>query len=336
MTRLSNSESEFSFVKSNLMAPHKAALHNPCTGFEISELQMQDLTASVVPNSLGIASKGGPKGFFDGYASAIRRYGLLERGQEQQLARQWHEQGDRRATDVLVTSHLRLAAKVARRYRGYGLPLADIVAEANLGLVIAASRFEPDRGARFSTYALWWIKATIHDYILRSWSLVKIGTTAAQRKLFFRLRQEMRKLAPQRAGLTPEIVATVAQNLEVTPREVIEMDRRLAGDLSLNTRVGDDEGTVEWEAMLVDDAPDAESIVAEHDESSRRGRALCAALEVLTERERRVFEARRLSEPPTTLEQLGRELSISSERVRQIETRAFARVRRAALDHLKA
>jgi RNA polymerase sigma-32 factor len=297
---------------------------------------MQDLTASVVPNSLGIASKGGPKGFFDGYASAIRRYSLLERGQEQQLARRWHEQGDRRATDVLVTSHLRLAAKVARRYRGYGLPLADIVAEANLGLVIAASRFEPDRGARFSTYALWWIKATIHDYILRSWSLVKIGTTAAQRKLFFRLRQEMRKLAPQRAGLTPEIVATVAQNLEVTPRDVIEMDSRLAGDLSLNTRVGDDEGTVEWEAMLVDDAPDAESIVAEHDESSRRNRALCAALEVLSERERRVFEARRLSEPPTTLEQLGRELSISSERVRQIETRAFARVRRAALDQLKA
>jgi RNA polymerase sigma-32 factor len=179
---------------------------------------MQNQTAIVLPNPMSIASKGSPRGFFDGYASAIRRYGLLERGQEQQLARRWHEQGDRRATDVLVTSHLRLAAKVARRYRGYGLPLADIVAEANLGLVIAASRFEPDRGARFSTYALWWIKATIHDYILRSWSLVKIGTTAAQRKLFFRLRQEMQKLAPQRAGLTPEIAATVAERLEVTPR----------------------------------------------------------------------------------------------------------------------
>jgi RNA polymerase sigma-32 factor len=297
---------------------------------------MQELTVTAPSHSLRTHPSGGPRRFFDGYASAIRRYGLLERGEEQQLARRWHEQGDRRATDVLVTSHLRLAAKVARRYRGYGLPHADIVAEANLGLVIAASRFEPDRGARFSTYALWWIKATIHDYILRSWSLVKIGTTAAQRKLFFRLRQEMQKLAPQRAGLTPEIVATVAERLEVAPRDVIDMDSRLAGDLSLNTRAGDGEGTVEWEAMLVDDAPDAESIVAEHDESSRRERALFAALEVLTERERRVFEGRRLSEPPTTLEQIGRELSISSERVRQIEARAFAKVRRAALDHVKA
>jgi RNA polymerase sigma-32 factor len=297
---------------------------------------MQDQTATILPNSMGIAPKGSPGRFFDGYASAIRRYRLLERDQEQQLARRWHEQKDRRATDVLVTSHLRLAAKVARRYGGYGLPLADIVAEANLGLVIAASRFEPDHGARFSTYALWWIKAMIHDYILRSWSLVKIGTTAAQRKLFFRLRQEMQKLAPQRTGLTPEIAATVAERLEVAPRDVIEMDSRLAGDLSLNTRVGDDEGTVEWEAMLVDTAPDAESIIADQDESSRRARALGVALAVLTERERRVFEARRLSEPPITLEQLGREMSISSERVRQIEARAFARVRRAALDHLKA
>jgi RNA polymerase sigma-32 factor len=293
---------------------------------------MRDQTATVPSNPLGIA----PTGYFDGYASAIRRYRLLERGQEQQLARRWHEQGDRRAAHALVTSHLRLAAKVARGYRGYGLPLADIVAEANLGLVIAASRFEPDRGARFSTYALWWIKATIHDHILRSWSLVKIGTTAAQRKLFFRLRREMRKLAPRSTALTPEIVTSVAQTLEVTPRDVIEMNSRLAGDLSLNTPVGEDGGTTEWEAMIVDDAPDAESIVAEHEETSRRERALRAALEVLTERERRVFEARRFSEPPSTLEQLGRELSISSERVRQIESRAFARVRRAALDHLKA
>jgi RNA polymerase sigma-32 factor len=292
---------------------------------------MRDRTAGVLPNSAGFT----PNGFVDGYASAIRRYGLLERHQEQQLARRWHERGDRRATDALVTSHLRLAAKVARGYRGYGLPHADIVGEANLGLVIAASRFEPDRGARFSTYALWWIKATIHDYILRSWSLVKIGTTVAQRRLFFRLRQEMQKVSPQRAALTPEIVATVAQRLEVTPRDVIEMDCRLAGDLSLNTRVGEDGETAEWEALLADEAPDAESIIAEHDESSQRKRALCAALEVLTERERHVFAARCLSEPPSTLERIGRELSISGERARQIETRAFAKVKRAALDHLK-
>jgi RNA polymerase sigma-32 factor len=293
---------------------------------------MRNQIAVVLPNSPSIA----PAGYFDSYASAIRRYGLLERGQEQQLARRWHEQGDRRATDALVTSHLRLAAKVARRYRGYGLPLADIVSEANLGLVIAATRFEPDRGARFSTYALWWIKATIHDYILRSWSLVKIGTTAAQRKLFFRLRREIQKLAPQRAGLTPEVVASVAETLDVTPRDVIEMDSRLAGDLSLNTPVGDDEGTMEWEATLVDNAPDAESLVIEYDEKSRQARALHAAMEVLTERERRVFEGRHLSEPSTTLEELGRELSVSSERIRQIEARAFAKVRRAALDRLKA
>ena len=293
---------------------------------------MPNRIAAVLPNSASIA----PAGYFDKYASAIRRYGLLERGEEQQLARQWHEQGDRRATEVLVTSHLRLAAKVARRYRGYGLPFADIVAEANLGLVIAASRFEPDRGARFSTYALWWIKATIHDYILRSWSLVKIGTTAAQRKLFFRLRREMQKLAPQRTGLTPEVVASVAETLEVTPRDVIEMDSRLAGDLSLNTPVRDDEGTMDWEATLVDNSPDAESLVIDHDEKSRQARALHAAMEVLTERERRVFEGRHLSEPPTTLEELGRQLSVSSERIRQIEARAFAKVRRAALDRMKA
>src|SRR6201994_335996 len=302
----------------------------------MSELHMQDQTATILPNSMAIAPKGNPRRFFDGYASAIRQYRLLERDQEQQLARRWQEQKDRRATDVLVTSHLRLAAKVARRYGGYGLPIADIVAEANLGLVIAASRFEPDRGARFSTYALWWIKAMIHDYILRSWSLVKIGTTAAQRKLFFRLRREMRKLAPQRMGLTPEIAASVAETLDVTPRDVIEMDSRLAGDLSLNTPVSEDEGTIEWEATLVDGAPDAESLVIEYDEKSRQARALHAAMEVLTERERFVFEGRHLSEPPTTLEQLGRELSVSSERVRQIEARAFAKVRRAALDSMRA
>jgi RNA polymerase sigma-32 factor len=276
-----------------------------------------------------------PTGNFGGYAAAIRRFRLLERRQEQQLARRWQEQRDRRATDVLVTSHLRLAAKVARRYRGYGLPLADIIAEANLGLVIAASRFEPGRGSRFSTYALWWIKATIHDYILRSWSLVKIGTTTVQRKLFFRLRGEVQKLANGPAGLTPETVAAVAQSLEVSQRDVVEMDRRLAGDLSLNTPVNSDGGAVEWCDTLVDETPDAEAIVVEHDESTRRESALHAALEVLTERERRVFKARRLTEDPPTLEELGREMSISSERVRQIETRAFAKVKRAALQNLR-
>jgi len=296
---------------------------------------MRNHSATAVASTLENAVNGVPRAYFDGYATAIKRFKLLERDQEQELARRWQEQRDQRASDALVTSHLRLAAKVARRYKGYGLPLADIIAEANLGLVIAASRFEPDHGSRFSTYALWWIKAMIHDYILRSWSLVKIGTTTAQRKLFFRLRREVQKLANGTTGLTPEIAAAVAQNLEVTPRDVIEMDCRLAGDLSLNTPVSNDGGTIEWGDTLVDQAQDSEAIVAEYDESTRQESALNAALHLLTERERRVFEARRLTEDPPTLEQLGHELSISSERVRQIETRAFAKVKRAAWQNLR-
>jgi RNA polymerase sigma-32 factor len=288
-----------------------------------------------MPNCLETALSAGNRGYFGGYTTAINRYKMLERGQEQQLARRWQERRDRRATDVLVTSHLRLAAKVARGYRGYGLPLADIVAEANLGLVIAASRFEPDHGSRFSTYALWWIKATIHDYILRSWSLVKIGTTAAQRKLFFRLRREMRKLTGEANGISPEAAEAIAQKLEVTSHDVTEMDGRLGGDLSLNTPVNSDAGTMEWEDTLVDSAPDAETIVAEYDETTRQQSALRAALAVLTEREKRVFVARRLTEDTPTLEGLGRTMGVSSERVRQLETRAFAKVKRAAWQHLK-
>lgn len=288
-----------------------------------------------MPNGLEATASAVNRGYFGGYTTTINRYKMLERGQEQQLARRWQERRDRRATDVLVTSHLRLAAKVARGYRGYGLPLADIVAEANLGLVIAASRFEPDHGSRFSTYAMWWIKATIHEYILRSWSLVKIGTTAAQRKLFFRLRREMQKLTGEATKLSPEAAAAIAQKLEVTPHDVIEMDGRLGGDLSLNTPVNSDGAAMEWEDTLVDPAPDAETIVAEYDETTQQQGALRAALAVLTERERRVFVARRLTEDAPTLEELGRTMSISSERVRQLETRAFAKVKRAAWQHLK-
>ncbi|MGY4361082.1 RNA polymerase sigma-32 factor [Bradyrhizobium sp. i1.7.7] len=264
--------------------------------------------------------------------AAIKRYELLEPGHEQQLARRWQETRDRGAVNALVTSHLRLAAKVARGYKGYGLPLADVIAEANLGLVIAASRFEPGRGARFSTYAVWWIKASVHEYILRSWSLVRIGTTAAQKKLFFKLRSEMRKAAGgAMAALTPDVAETIAERLDVTAREVIEMDSRLNGDMSLNARVGDDEQGTEWEALLVDQAIDAETVLADHEQTERRTNALRVALGMLTARERHILEARRLAECPVTLDQLGFELSISSERVRQIEIRAFAKVRRAAI-----
>ncbi|WP_414643455.1 RNA polymerase sigma factor RpoH [Bradyrhizobium barranii] len=270
--------------------------------------------------------------FLSAYSAAIKRYELLEPGHEQQLARRWQETRDRGAVNALVTSHLRLAAKVARGYKGYGLPLADVIAEANLGLVIAASRFEPGRGARFSTYAVWWIKASVHEYILRSWSLVRIGTTAAQKKLFFKLRSEMRKAAGgAMAALTPDVAETIAERLDVTAREVIEMDSRLNGDMSLNARVGDDEQGTEWEALLVDQAIDAETVLADHEQTERRTNALRVALGMLTARERHILEARRLAECPVTLDQLGFELSISSERVRQIEIRAFAKVRRAAI-----
>ena len=273
-----------------------------------------------------------PTPFLTAYSATIRRFDLLEPGQEQQLARRWHETRDRRAADALVTSHLRLAARLARGYRGYGLPLVDLIAEANLGLVIAASRFEPGRGARFSSYAIWWIKASIHDYILRSWSLVKIGTTAAQKKLFFKLRGEIRKASGGvMAGLTPEIAELIAGKLDVTAREVIEMDARLNGDLSLNARVGDEDSGTELEALLVDGAVDAETMLADHEQTEQRSKALRAALNGLAPRDRRVFEARRLTECPLTLDQLARELSISSERVRQIEIRTFARVRRAVM-----
>lgn len=291
-------------------------------------------STTLMSDSREALTSGEPRAPVDEYAVLIRRYVLLEPAREQQLARRWQEQRDRSATDALVTSHLRLAAKVARRYRRHDLPMADLIGEANLGLVIAASHFEPGRGARFSTYALWWIKASIHDYILRSRSLVKIGTTAAQRKLFFGLKRAMKKFGGDRTGLTPEVAEAVAHELVVPVRDVIEMSRRLTGDLSLNSPVGED-GPAEWEAMLVDHSPDAEAVVVEQDESAQKARALRSALEVLTVRERRVFEARQLSDDPPSLEELGRQLSLSGERVRQIETMAFEKVRRAATRRLR-
>jgi RNA polymerase sigma-32 factor len=267
--------------------------------------------------------------FVNEYTSIIKQYALLEPTGEQQLARRWQDHRDRRATEALITSHLRLAAKVARRYQRSDLALADLISEANLGLVMAATRFEPDHGARFSTYALWWIKAAIHDYVLRSRSLVKIGTTGVQRKLFFGLSRAVSKCGGDRSGLTQEVAEAVSRELEVPVCDVIEMNGRLTGDLSLNAPAGDD-GQTEWEAMLVDHSPDAESIVVEQDESAQRLKALRSALDVLSGRERRVFEARRLSEDPPSLEQLGRELHISGERVRQIEAAAFRKVKRAA------
>jgi RNA polymerase sigma-32 factor len=298
------------------------------------ESNMQNHIFTVAPTDFETGSFGSSRAYSDGYARAIRRYRLLGQEQEQQLARRCRNLGEQRALDALITSHLRLAASVARRYQRYGLPLPDIIAEANLGLVLAASRFKPGHSARFSTYALWWIKAAILDYILRSWSLVKIGTTRAQRKLFFGLRREIRKLAREPVQLNAETAALIAHKLDVTPREVIEMDCRLEGDVSLNKLTTNDEGrTVEWEALLVDPSPNAETTLTERGQEVRQAQALRTGLNVLIGRERRVFEARRLTETPATLEQLAVELSVSPVRVWQIELSAFAKVKRAARRH---
>jgi RNA polymerase sigma-32 factor len=264
------------------------------------------------------------------YLSDIRRFPILERDQEYQLAKRWREQGDREAADQLIKSHLRLAAKIAMGYRGYGLPMAEIISEGNVGLMQALNRFEPERDVRFSTYAMWWIKASIQDYILRSWSLVKIGTTAAQRKLFFKLRSAKNKIAALESGdLHPDHVALIAKDLDVTNQEVVQMNRRLVGDKSINAPVHEGGETGEWQDRLIDESPSPEAIVVEQDENGHRLGALMAAVEVLNGRERVIFEARHLADEPETLEELAEKFNISRERIRQIEVRAFEKVKKA-------
>ncbi len=264
------------------------------------------------------------------YLSDIRRFPILERDQEYQLAKRWREQGDRQAADQLIESHLRLAAKIAMGYRGYGLPMAEIISEGNVGLMQALNRFEPERDVRFSTYAMWWIKASIQDYILRSWSLVKIGTTAAQRKLFFKLRSAKNKIAALESGdLHPDHVALIAKDLDVTDQEVVQMNRRLVGDKSINAPVHEGGETGEWQDRLIDESPSPEAIVLEQDEKGHRLGALMAAVEVLNGRERLIFEARHLADEPETLEELAEKFNVSRERIRQIEVRAFEKVKKA-------
>lgn len=266
-----------------------------------------------------------------GYLYDIRRFEVLERDQEYRLAKRWREQGDRDAANQLVTSHLRLAAKVAMGYRGYGLPVSEIISEGNVGLLQAVNRFEPEKGFRFSTYAIWWIRASIQDYILRSWSLVKIGTTSNQKKLFFKLRSAKSKIAAFESGdLHPDQVALIAKNLDVTDQDVIDMNRRLGGDKSMNAPLREDGESGEWQDHLVDQSPSPEAIVVEHDEKDYQQKALIAAIGVLDDRERRIFEARHLVDEPLTLEDLAAKFKVSRERVRQIEARAFEKVRRAA------
>ena len=271
------------------------------------------------------------------YLDEIRRFPMLEPQEEYMLARRWREHGDRDAAHKLVTSHLRLVAKIAMGYRGYGLPISEVVSEGNVGLMQAVKRFEPEKGFRLATYAMWWIKAAIQEYILRSWSLVKMGTTANQKKLFFNLRKAKSKISALDEGdLRPDQVQVIAKRLGVTEQEVVDMNRRLGGDSSLNAPIRDDGDSGEWHDWLDDESPNQERILAEHEESDNRHQALIGALDVLNERERRIFEARRLSDEPVTLEELASEFGVSRERVRQIEVRAFEKVQKAVKHRVAA
>ncbi len=264
------------------------------------------------------------------YLAEIRQFPMLEPSEEFMLAKRWQEHQDPEAAHKMVTSHLRLVAKIAMGYRGYGLPMSEVISEGNVGLMQAVKRFDPDRGFRLATYAMWWIRAAIQEYILHSWSLVKIGTTAAQKKLFFNLRRVKGQLkALEEGDLKPETVKEIATRLNVPETDVVDMNRRLAApDHSLNAPVRMD-GEGEWQEWLVDEGDSQETMLAESQEFGRRQKLLDRALKLLNPRERRILSERRLKDEPTTLEDLSKEFGISRERVRQIEVRAFDKVQRA-------
>jgi len=277
-----------------------------------------------------VASVLGLESGFSRYCEEIRRFPMLEPREEFILAKSWRERGDRAAAHKLVTSHLRLVARIATGYRGYGLPISELMSEGNLGLMQAVKRFEPDKGFRLATYAIWWIRAAIQEYVLRSWSLVKMGTTESQKKLFFNLRKVKRRISALDEGdMRSDQVKLIASYLAVSERDVIYMNRRLAGDASLNAPFREDGDSGEWMDWLADESASQESRLAEAQQSENRRQALHAALRVLNARERRVFEARRLAEEPMTLDELAGEFAVSRERVRQIEARAFEKVQKA-------
>ncbi|MFM9941534.1 MAG: RNA polymerase sigma factor RpoH [Hyphomicrobiaceae bacterium] len=272
----------------------------------------------------------GGSGGLTRYLEEIRRFPMLEPNQEYMLAKRWQEHQDSEAAQKLVTSHLRLVARIAMGYRGYGLPIGEVISEGNVGLMQAVKRFEPDKGFRLATYAMWWIRASIQEYILRSWSLVKMGTTAAQKKLFFNLRRVKGQIqALEEGDLKPEQVKQIATKLGVSEEDVISMNRRLSGDAPLNAPVRADQEGGEWQDWLVDDTPNQEERLAESEELGKRKAYLLNAMSALNDRERRVFEARRLQEDPATLEDLSTEFGVSRERIRQIEVRAFEKVQKA-------
>jgi RNA polymerase sigma-32 factor len=279
------------------------------------------MTAAALPM---LCSEGGLAHYF----GEIKRFPILEQQQEYTLAKR-RERGDREAAHQLVTSHLRLVAKVAMGYRGYGLPVSELVSEGNLGLMQAVKRFEPERGFRLATYATWWIKASIQQYILRSWSLVRMGTTANQKKLFFNLRRAKSRISALDEGdLRPDQLKTIANKFGVPEQDVVDMNRRLGGDVSLNAPFRE-QGEGEWQDWIADQEDNQERKLVEHEEASNRNDALADALSMLNPRERHIFAARRLAEASKTLDDLSVELGVSPERVRQIEMRAFQKVRHA-------
>jgi len=265
------------------------------------------------------------------YLTEIRKFPMLTPDEEYMLAKRYKEHDDRQAAHRLVTSHLRLVAKIAMGYRGYGLPIGEVISEGNVGLMQAVKRFEPEKGFRLATYAMWWIKAAIQEYILRSWSLVKMGTTANQKRLFFNLRKVKGQIQALEDGdLRPDQVKQIATKLGVPEEDVISMNRRLGGDTSLNAPLrSDGDAGGEWQDWLVDESPDQEERMAETEELDNRRRLLKDAMGSLNDREKRIFEARRLTDEPVTLEELSSEFGVSRERVRQIEVRAFEKVQKA-------
>ena len=289
--------------------------------------------AAATANLPALPSSLTPEGNLSRYLSEIRRFPLLEPGEEFMLAKRWREHGDSKAAHKLVTSHLRLVAKIAMGYRGYGLPVAELISEGNVGMMQAVKRFDPDRGFRLATYAMWWIRASIQEYILHSWSLVKMGTTAAQKKLFFNLRKLKGQMqAIDEGDLSPENVAKIATTLDVPEADVVSMNRRLASpDHSLNAPLRQD-GEGEWQDWLVDDVDNQEIQLADREELGKRRKLLNDAMRGLNERERHILMARRLRDNPTTLEDLSQHYNISRERVRQIEVRAFEKLQKASMN----
>jgi RNA polymerase sigma-32 factor len=264
------------------------------------------------------------------YLQEIRKFPMLEPDEEYMLAKRYKEHQDPASAQKLITSHLRLVAKIAMGYRGYGLPISEVISEGNVGLMHAVKRFEPEKGFRLATYAMWWIRAAIQEYVLRSWSLVKIGTTAAQKRLFFNLRKVKGQIAALDDGsLHPDQIKQIATTLKVTEDDVVSMNARLSGDASLNSPMRADEGSSEWQDWLVDDTPSAETSLGDSQEYDERMGLLTNAMTVLNERERAIFQARRLQDNPATLEELAQQYDVSRERIRQIEVRAFEKVQEA-------